>query len=196
MENGTIYISQTTEQSRDWRGADEKPYFIVYIGTSYNPRYVFLKNVTDIAAEPSYQSTVRAETEYSYTYYSVTSSVFHDSKAVTTSVQIGSEETIRTDQGLMKGTLVTVRQGGAEKKWYITKGIGLIRIEDMALNISTVAVLSNSTLLRFHNPAIKPAPFGAAAPSGIPPRFDLRIDRGKPDDVLKLHRFLAGMIPR
>jgi hypothetical protein len=196
MDNGTVYISQTTEQSREWSGSEEKPYFIVYIGTSYNPRYTFLKNINDITAEPFYQSTVRAETEYSYTYYSVMSPVFHDSKAVTTSVRVGGEETIQTDRGLMKGTFVTIKQGESEKKWYLTRGIGLIRLEDTALNISTVAVLSNTSLLRFLNPSTKPVPFRASASPGSPPRFDLRIDRGKPSDIMRLHRFLAGMIPR
>jgi len=96
----------------------------------------------------------------------------------------------------MRGTLVTFRQGNAEKRWYLTKGLGIIRIEDTALNISSAAVLSTATLLRFINPALKPVFLSPAAGRQAPPRFDLGIDRGKTRDALRLHRFLAGMAPR
>lgn len=209
MENGTVYVSQTTEQSKEWLASEDKSYFIMNIGTFYTPRYVFLKNVADITAETSYQSTSLAETEFSYIYNSVRSPVYYDSKAITTSVRIGDEETIQTDRGLMQGILVTIRQGDSEKKWYLKRGIGLIRFEDMALSISTVGVLSEASLLRFNKPSLKTAwrstdftlhnqglLSGVSSSPGFPPLFDLRINRDKPGDMMRLHRFLAGMIPR
>ncbi|MHB9027817.1 MAG: hypothetical protein ACYC9O_03520, partial [Candidatus Latescibacterota bacterium] len=197
LDNGNLYIGQTVEQSREWTGAVEKPYFIMHIATSYRPWYTFLKNVTDIAREPSYDSSVRIETMYTYSYYNSHSTVFHESSVLNTSLQIGNEEIIQTDKGLLKARSLSIKQGNSEKKWYLTKGLGLIRIEDKALNISTVALMTSASLYRFHSPLGKEA--GVVAPmlaSGGVPRFDLRINREKPEDLRRLHRFLAGLAPR
>jgi len=58
LEGDTMYITQTVERSSEWQGSVEKPYFTVQIGTTYLPRYVFLKSLKNISAAPSYQSTV------------------------------------------------------------------------------------------------------------------------------------------
>ncbi len=195
-ENNSLYISQTVERSYEWTGTTEKPYFIVSIGTEYQPRFLFLKNVTNPAAEPSYQTSVRAETAFSYTYYSTKSQVFHDSKTITSAVTVGSEEYVQTDRGIYKGIIVTFKQDNAEKKMYLAKGIGPIRLEDMALNINTVSVLSSATLLRFHTPTTKAVSGIQGAVPAAPPVYDLRIDRKNPGDMLRLHRFLSGLVPR
>ncbi len=195
LDDGNLLIGQTIEQSREWAGPEEKPYFIMHIATSYNPWYTFLKNLTDVAKELTYDTSVRIETTYTYFYYNNQSAIFHESSMLNTSFRIGDEEIIQTDKGLIKGRGISIRQGESEKKWFVAKGLGLIRIEDKALNISTVAVLTNASLFRFQTyqgkETIAPAPeFG----SGIP-RYDLRIDRKRPEDIMKLHHFLAGFAP-
>ncbi len=194
LDNGNLYVAQTTEQSREWAGAVESPYFTMYIATSYSPWYLFLKNTADITREPSYESTVRTETAYYYVYYNNKSPLYHESTNLTTSIRVGDEATIQTDKGLLKAYPMTIRQGDSEKKWYLTKGLGLIRIEDMALDISTVAVLTSASMYRFHSPIGKIA--GSVPSVGSAPRFDLRLDRNNPDDLLKLHRLLTAMMPR
>ncbi len=111
------------EKSFEWTGTTEKPYFIVQIGTHYQPKFLFLKNVINPAAEPSYQNAVRAETELSYTNYSKQSQIFHDSKTINSSVTVGAEEYVQTDRGILQGIIVTFVQDNAEKKMYLARGI-------------------------------------------------------------------------
>jgi hypothetical protein len=134
---------------------------------------------------------------YTYSYYNNQSTIFRESSLLNTSMQIGNEESVQTDKGLLKARSMIIKQGGSEKKWFLAKGLGLIRIEDTALNISTAAIMTSASLYRFHSPLGKEAGGGAPAlVSGEVPRYDLRINRAKPEDRLRLHRFLASLTPR
>jgi hypothetical protein len=195
IENGNIYISQTTEKLNQWSTSEINSFYIQDVGTTYVPRCVFLKNVTDITKEPSYQSTVRSDTVWRTNYYGVISPVYHESVEVTTSVQVGDQSIIQTDRGIFNGTLITVDQGGAVKKWYLAKGIGPIRTDDNSLSLASVSILNDASLLRFLGSSLKTAP-GVAPAVTTPLALDARTVLGDPGDVMRFPRLLAGMVAR
>jgi hypothetical protein len=195
VENGNIYIIKTTENTKEWKGI-LPPYLTMDVTTAYTPRYLFLKNTTNVPAEKHYESTVQSETIWSYIYYSEVSENYHEINILTTSIQVEGEKSIQTDKGIFSAVNLTITQKNAVKKWSLTKGIGLVRIEDNAFDPSAVAVLRDASIYRFYTlPAQKTVIEPALSP--IPPlHLNFEIDRTSFENMKAFHTFLVGMCPR
>ncbi|MDP2982374.1 MAG: carboxypeptidase-like regulatory domain-containing protein [Candidatus Latescibacter sp.] len=195
VENGNIYIIKTTENTKEWKGI-MPPYLTMDVTTSYTPRYLFLKNTTDVQAEKHYESTVQSETIWSYIYYSEVSENYHEINILTTSIQVEDEKSIQTDKGIFSAVNLTITQKNAVKKWSLTKGIGLVRTEDNAFNPSAVAVLRDASIYRFYTlPAQKTVIEPALNP--IPPQhLNFEIDRTSFESMRAFEKFLVGFCPR
>ncbi|MCE5249217.1 carboxypeptidase-like regulatory domain-containing protein [bacterium] len=195
-DNNSIYITETTEETREWNESDaDKPYLIMNITTVYSPRYLILKNMTNLSEELSFTSSTRAETEWSYIYFNTPSSVFAESFVIDTQTDISSPKFVQTDKGLYSAVNLTITTSNSVKNWWLTKGLGLIRLDYSMADLEHTAVLLDSDMLRFYRD--KPV-VGESKAAVIPytvPVMNFRISRETGKGLMELRNLLKSMCP-
>jgi hypothetical protein len=195
VDGDDLYVTRTVEQSKEWKGI-LPPYLTMLVTTTYTPRYLFLKNSSNVTAERNYSSTVQSETLWNYVYYSEISETYREVGTLTTSIQVGDEKSIQTDKGIFPAVNLTITQKNAVKKWSLTKGIGLVRIEDNTFDPSEVAVLNDASIYRFYLPPSQKNILTLSALPKPPIHLDFKIDRGNFQNMKAFQKLLSGMFPR
>ena len=198
-DNGHLYITRTTEEIREWKDNDESnPYSILKIETTYTPRYLALKNLTDPSSEPHYESTVRAETEWFYTYYNTSSPVFRESINLTTTVDVGDMKYIQTDIRYFNAVKISFSALDSEKHWWLTRGLGLVQLEYYLSDTEQSAVLVDSDIVKFYREPLASKP--ALTISHInfntsPPVLPVTLPRETVEGMMELRNYLKSMLP-
>jgi hypothetical protein len=194
LENGDVSLTKTTEELTEWETA--APYRTISITTVYSPFYPVLMQASNLKAGTSYASTVDIAVIWWHTSYGVTSQPYSEWETLPVAISVGEEGEIQTDRGIIRAFEVTVSEKNIEKKWWLAKGIGIVRSEDNVFSPKATAVLSDASLLRFADlsrPSARPAETGMPG-AGSPPVF--RLDRRSPEGMRELTRLLSGMCPR
>ncbi|MFA6472102.1 MAG: carboxypeptidase-like regulatory domain-containing protein [Candidatus Latescibacterota bacterium] len=195
VDGDNLYVTKTEEHSEEWKGK-QSPYLTMDVTTIYTPRYLFLKNSSDVLVENNYESTVSYETSWSYVNYSDHSETYHESGALTTSIQVEDVTSIQTNAGIFSAANLTITQNNAVKKWSFTKGIGLVRIEDNTFNPSAVAELHDASILSYYEQPAGKNVFLNTGNFNLPMHPDFKIDRTSFESMKAVHKFLTGMCPR
>jgi hypothetical protein len=195
IDGDNLYITKTIEQSKEWIGTSSS-YFIMDITTLYTPRYLFLKNYSNVMAEKNYSSTVQSETLWNYVYYSEISKTYTEMTELTTIIQVGDEKSVETDKGIFSAVNLTITQNNAVKKWSLTKGIGLVRLEDNTFSPSAVAILNDASIFRFYEKTTGKKVLLHAENSNMPFHPNLKIDRTNFENMRAFQKFLVSMCPR
>jgi hypothetical protein len=195
VENGNIYITKTTETTREWKGILPS-YLNMNVTTNYTPRYLFLKNIMNVPVEKHYETTSQSETLWSYVYYSEVSENYHEINSLTTSILVEDEKSIQTDKGIFSAVNLTITQKNAVKKWSLTKGIGLVRIEDNTFDPTAVAVLREASIYRFYTPPAQKTGVEPAIGLTPPVHLNFEIDRTSFESMRTFEKFLVGLCPR
>ncbi|GAH01269.1 unnamed protein product [marine sediment metagenome] len=173
------------------------PYSILRVNTTYSPRYVILENVSNIQLNTTYENTVKVETEWYYIYYNATSSYFHESDNITTITEVGDIRYVQTVTGQLEAAEITINQGENTKKWWLTRGLGIVRLDYDISGSEQTAVLSDSNMLRYYrqnNPSKatgKIVPYSAGKSAKV---YRLSSDNDKA--ATELRNILKGMLPK
>ena len=196
-DNGNIYVTKTTEELREWKENEENnPYYLLNVNTSYTPNYLILKNITDPTSESHYESTVRAETEWSYKYYSIVSSVFRESINLTTTVDVGDMKYIQTDIRLFNALKISFNTTDSIKTWWLTRGLGLVSLEYNLSDSEQAAVLINSDMLEFYREPVVSKAAGYVPVQSAPASLQrLQLSRETGEGFMELRKILRGMLP-
>jgi hypothetical protein len=195
-DNNNLYVTATTEEMREWKEDDGTPYLTMNINTSYTPRYMILKNITNPSADSLYSTTTRAETEWSYVYFNSPSATFRESFILDTAIQIGQTKYVQTDKGLFSAIMITISSTDSVKNWWLTKGLGLVRLDYTLANLEHSAVLADSYMLRFYR-QYKPAEAAGKASSTLftTPVRNFHINRNTGEGLMELRHLLKSMNP-
>ncbi|MFC1541461.1 hypothetical protein ACFL50_03315 [Candidatus Latescibacterota bacterium] len=149
LEN--IYIFKTVEQFKIWNDNTNEfnPISQMDIDMVYSPRMILLKNHIDPLFESSYESNITVDVTWLF------DRVYNDIRNYTetinfvNSVDLSGIETVETDFGTYEAAVITVSQGETERKWWLAKGIGLVRLEYNTFDIPITAQLYDSNILTF-----------------------------------------------
>ena len=198
-DSGNLYITKTTEETLEWKDNDESnPYSILESETTYTPRYLALKNLTDPSSEPHYENTVRAETEWLYTYYNTSSPVVRESRNLTTTVDVGDMKFIPTDVGIFNAVKISFSALDSEKHWWLTRGLGLVRLEYNLSDTEQSAVLAGSDILKFYREPLASKPALTISPNNFntsPPVVPFTLSRETGEGMMELRNYLKSMLP-
>ncbi|MBT4485334.1 MAG: carboxypeptidase regulatory-like domain-containing protein [Candidatus Latescibacteria bacterium] len=144
MEDGNVYVKKTTEKlqviQEGW-GDDT-----VNIETTYDPRYILLKNEINPGDENYYSNTVRANVKWVYNDPIHGQLEFPESFNVTTEINIGDMVTINTDIGKLDCIQVTITEGASVRKWWLASGIGIIMLQHNAFDSPPLASINKTNL--------------------------------------------------
>jgi len=197
--DGNLYITKTKEVIREWKDDEESnPYSITDIETTYTPRYLALKNLTDPSSEPHYESTVRAETVWNHKYYNTSSPVFRESINLTTTVDVGDMKYIQTDVGYFNAVKISFSIVGSEKHWWLTRGLGLVQLEYNLSDSEQSAVLAGSDILKFYREPSASKPASTISPGKFntsPPVVPFTLSRETVEGMMELRNYLKSMLP-
>ena len=198
VQNETVSITRTIEKLREWQSSKEEdnPYSVINVDSNYSPPLTIISDITGLSVNTSVDYTVNIETDWYYVYYNQTSSEFHLSGDVTTTIETGDLQLVTTEIGLLKALEVSIIQENSSKKWWLCQGLGLVRLDYSISEIEQTAVLSNSDLLAiyFQN---NPAENAKRAPGTVKskPLTTYRLSSNHGDALMELRTILKGMLP-
>jgi len=200
LETGddNVYVTRTTEEMSEWQKAkdEDHPFSIMKVNTTYSPRFVILNNVSNMQLNTTYENTVKVETEWYYTYYNTPSSYFHESDNLTTITEVGDIQYVQTDTGQLEAAKITITQGKKTKKWWLTCGLGIVRLDYDISGSEQTAVLADSNMLQYYRQnnlskaAVKEVPYDTGSSSKI-----YRLSSNKDKAAMELRNILRGMLP-
>ena len=146
-DGGIIYVKKTTEQMKLWKGESVGiPYKQLDIETVYTPHYILLKNVMDPTSESSYDNTVRAHvTWFNQPLPQGWIDIIEDFE-VTISIHTGNTQTIETEIGTFTSVPLTITQGKSVRAWWLSPGLGIVRLQYNTFDPPPVADLFTTNL--------------------------------------------------
>ncbi|MDP2983316.1 MAG: carboxypeptidase-like regulatory domain-containing protein [Candidatus Latescibacter sp.] len=191
----TIFVTATQEQLFILQSY-ALPIIQMQINTSYVPSSIFLKNITDITAETTYESKVQASTTMVYYIRGAPAEAFTETTPLTTTVKVGGTGFIATERGTFNVVNLTLRQGEYTRNWALSKGVGIIRFEDNTFLDKGTGILSDASILKFWVPGASKQVSGQMPSSFKPslPALILGSDTSK--NLFALRTFLRSMCPR
>jgi hypothetical protein len=191
-EGDNLYLTKSVEKYSEYNGMMESV-LTIDATINYTPRYLFLKNFSNISLEKNYSSSVQVESIWNYVYHAEFTKTSHEINNLLTQFEVGGIENIETDKGFFPAVSLKITQNNTLKKWFLTKNIGLIRIEDYIFNAHTVAVLHNTS---FYLPPVQKNISIQTGLSNRPMNIDFKLDRKNFENMKNFHKFLVNMCPR
>ncbi|MFC1551729.1 hypothetical protein ACFL6P_04095, partial [Candidatus Latescibacterota bacterium] len=196
-DDGNIYIAKTTECLRvyDNQAMDTEPLENLDIETVYSPRYLLIQNYMNPATASSYTASGTAESTLNYRN-SKSDSYWHtETKNISTSYQFGESETVDTGLGTYEANPLTIRSDGAERIWWLAKGIGIIKLSYDSFGFPLTATMTDTNVPSFSEggPTVvmwKPAVHVNDT------RIELNSMNGTPERMVELSKILRGLCPR
>lgn len=197
-EGDNVYVTRTTEEMQEWEKPEDedRPNSIIRVETTYSPHFAILNNISNMSMNSTYENKVRIETEWYYIYYGKTSSYFHESSTITTKTEVGDMNYVQTDKGLLDAVEVTITQESTIKKWWLTSGLGIVRLDYYIFDVEQTAVLAESDMFEYyrHNNPSKAAGTSLHYNTGSPPKI-FRLSAHKDKAMMELRNILKGMLP-
>ena len=197
-DENAVYVTKTTESMIQWQGNDEsEPFFKLNGVTTYTPSFLILKNVTDLFTEPEYKHTVRTSTEWWYTYYNTTSSVFRESINLETTITAGAIKNVQTDKGYIKAVEIIISSSADETKtWWLTKGLGLVRFDYMLSDSEQTVIMTDADMFDFYRATDNEKIAGKTALYSSPQIIrNVNYSKESGERLMDLRNFLKSMIP-
>ena len=194
-----IYVTKTTERFKIWdNGSTEfTPKSKMDIEMRYTPSMILMKKHVDPLSQSSFESNISVDVTWMFDRDFLDSRNFTETIEIVNTVDIGGTETVETDLGAYEAAVITVRQGETERKWWLAKGIGIVRFDYNTLNTPVTALLYDTNLLSFSqdNPLQKNISH-ANNYSGNMIRKTLKSPPDSPEETREIINFLRTLTPR
>ena len=196
VEDNNLFVTSTSEKLIEWSVNNEEsnPNLTITVETEYSPSYLILKNITNPTAEPVTETVVRATTEWIYINFNTVSSTYHESYKLETTIKTGDSKLVQTDKGFFQAIGISFTTSDSSKKWWLTRGVGLVQINYTISDFDHTAVLSESDLLSFYRdkPALtKKVPLiRQSTPAKV-----FHISRETGEGFRELRNYLRAMCP-
>ncbi len=196
-DSNNIYVSKTTEQLiiYDDNTEIDEPIEQIDIETVYSPLYLLIKNHMDLSLLNLYETNVTASVTFSY-YNSIlgTYTVTKDVD-VNTVYDISESEIVETKLGTYDTVPITITTGEAVRKWWLAKGIGIVKLEFNTFEFPLTATLYDTNIFSFSESG------HAQKFAVLPIKSDHRHKKIKspsntPERMLELCRFLRELCPQ
>ncbi|MFC1538803.1 hypothetical protein ACFL6H_05210 [Candidatus Latescibacterota bacterium] len=146
-----IYVSKTVEKFKIWNDNTNEynPKSQMDIEMEYSPRLILLKNHIDPLSVSSYESNITVDVTWLFDRVYNDTQNYTETVNFVNSVELTGIETVETDFGTYEAAVITVSQGETERKWWLAKGIGLVRLEYNTFDTPITALLYDSNILTF-----------------------------------------------
>ena len=197
FQDNSIYVSKTIEQLIIYEGIfrDDEPIEQIDIETIYTPQYLIFKDHMDLSKFDSYETTVTSDITYNYYNRNLGEITTTESIDVNTSYEVGEPETIETNLGTFDTVPLTITTGDAVRKWWLAKGIGIVKLEFNTFEFPLSATLYETNMFSFAEK--RPAQnYGAFSSSSDVFLKELHSPPDTPERMLELCRLLRGMCPQ
>lgn len=195
LKENTIFVSATQEQLF-LLPPYALPVLQMQINTNYIPSSVFLKNITDITSETTYESKVQASTTTVYYVRGVYAEPFTETTTLTTSVQVAGHDVLKTEKGAFNVVNLTIHQGEYTRNWALSRGVGIVRFEDNTFMDNGTGILSDASILKFWVPGASKQVSGQIPSSFKPSSPALTFGRDSCQNLSTLRTFLRSICPR
>ena len=178
-EDGTVFITGTDESLSISRpGSEGSPFFRFNSETTYDPRYTLLKNVTEPDVEEKYDIEVMAQT--SITYFQDNTSIGPNSQSLYLPVTFTFQgnTVVQTDQGslqALKMQIITDTETPTVRHLWLTRGIGIVKMDFDTFGDTQTVVLSESNILKYYR-AQKASSDNYYSTPAVTPTYYMNVD--------------------
>ena len=199
IEGDNIYVKKTTENLLVWEGNPYgSPDAKLDLSTSYQPHYTLIENVLAPNENSTYENNILTSVTWSYIDPFFGPKEFTEHFNITTSVTIGEEENINTGRDEFAVIPITISEEGSTRKWWLAKGIGIVRLEYNSFSYYPVADLATTNLA---NTSAQNSSFQKIIPGYIPQESLLLNTDPVPADncqerLMALRKILKNLSPR
>jgi hypothetical protein len=196
-DSENIYISKTTEllQIFENESASGEPTEQLDIKTVYSPGYLLIKQYMNPEIESSYETSGAVEVTWDYHHTNSLSYTLSKTFDISTSYTIGQSESIETGTGNYEAVPLTITSDGAERTWWLAKGIGIVRLSYDSFGFPLTATLSDTNV-----PAFSGVGPSVVMKSSFPGNNNNRIAFDSlpetPERMMELSKILRGLCPR
>ena len=166
------------------------------IEMNYTPRYTLIRNHIDPLSESSFETIVTADVTWFFDQVYLGSRNFTETVDIVTSVDIGDIETIETDIGTYEAAALTISQGETVRKWWLAKGIGIIKLEYNTFDFPLTATLYDTNILTFSEDSQAKSISKSPHYGGNHLQKVFKSPPDTPERMLELCRFLRELCPR
>ena len=155
----------------------------------------------DLMAGGSFETTVTENVTWYYKYagdepFSDDRS-YYETIEVETAVGVGNSEIVETGIGTYEAVPLTIIQGDSVRKWWLAKGIGIVRIEYNTFESPTITALTDTNILTYAgiNHSQKAAK-NSFSPAGDNILMEINAPSNTPERMREVCRLLRGLCPR
>ena len=108
----------------------------------------------DPTIEKTYENAFTAEVTWYYRNVVWGSKELVETFDAFTTINVGDMETISTKSGVIDAVPVTIVQGNSVKKWWLSSGIGIVRLEYNTIKTNSIADIYSTNIADLHFPEI------------------------------------------
>ena len=158
---------------------------------------ILLKNHIDPLTASSFESIISVDVEWNFDRDFQDTRSYTESIEIVNSVDVGGMETVETELGTYETAVITVSQGETERKWWIAKGVGIVRFDYNTLNTPVTALLYDTNITSFplEDQVQKNIP-NAYNNFGNTIRKTLKSPADSPEETREIIKFLRTLSPR
>lgn len=198
-DEDNIYIAKTTERLRVWENIStaHDPTRELNLETEYFPRYPVIQNHMAPQVESFYEITVNAEVTWDYRDFQYGGNPYSETAAYSTSIETGTIEPVETGVGTFEAVPLTITAGEAVRKWWLARGIGLVRLEYNTFDLPLTAILYETNIFEFSDDGLihkLAAGSHRTGSQGVVKRFSKSADT--PEGMWERCAFLRDLCPR
>lgn len=195
-EDGTIYITNTSESLTIWRpGNEDTPFYRLNNTTTYTPRYTLIKNITEPDIEDHYEIEINAETSWTYFTDNKTWGPYQRYYYLPVNFTIEGSTLVQTDQGILQAVkmqIVTDPDDPQVRNLWFTRGIGIVSMDYDTYGDKQTVILSESNILKYYRAQKSVTGNIVNTPSTGMPVYNLDLDyRTNPIEYMRFLRSFA-----
>lgn len=141
-----VYVIKTVEKIKTMEFGSIEPLESIDIETDYSQKLLLIQNHTDLKPGDSYNSSLTASVKNVYYNKQFGSTTTHETIPLTTSFSAGEITRIETPAGIYDAIPLITDTNGSTKKWWLAKGIGIVRMDYKISGTNVSALLSETNI--------------------------------------------------
>ncbi|MFC1490110.1 hypothetical protein ACFL6K_02745 [Candidatus Latescibacterota bacterium] len=201
MDLENIFVTETVEKFKTWNTDtyESNPFSQLDAETVYLPRMTVINNYTDPLSASSSVSNITTDVNWTFESKDFKGINHAETMQFENYVDIGGMETIETDFGTFEAAVITFSQGESEKKWWLAKGIGLVRLDYNTFDTPITALLYDSNILDYKDDGSLPIQKNISKSLNSGGNTLLKTLKSPPDTpekTLEIIEILRGLSPR
>ncbi len=194
-----IYVSKTAEEFIIWdkNTTKDNPKSEMNIEMTYNPPMTVVEHQFDPLSAESVEKNILVDVKWIFDRDYRDTRNYTETIEIMNRVEIGDMETVQTDFGTFDAAVITIHQGDTERKWWLAKGIGIVRFDYNTLHTPVTALLNNTNISTVRDErAVQKNPPAIPAYNSVSIQKTLRAQAGSVEEKREIVTFLRRLAPR